>query len=152
MSELAYAEITPRDPRVKCERPACGKLLPPGIDLYILHDNKDSSNGFGVCPDCKLHYENKGAGIVFKKNGNRNFNIVSCTGEFFVVRNYSSSILIGRQTLAHRDSKVALLRLIFHWKLTASLGLPPQNPNAVRQIYQDVARANRGGSTRPLSC
>ncbi|KAJ7853399.1 hypothetical protein B0H13DRAFT_1904126 [Mycena leptocephala] len=102
MSELAYAEITPRDPRVKCERPACGKLLPPGIDLYILHDNKDSSNGFGVCPDCKLHYENKGAGIVFKKNGNRNFNIVSCTG------------------------------------------LPPQNPNAVRQIYQDVARANRG--------
>lgn len=82
MSELAYADLTPRNPRVKCERPACGKLLPPGIDLYILHDNTNSSNGFGVCPDCKLYYENKGAGIVLKKKGNRNFNIVSRTGEF----------------------------------------------------------------------
>jgi hypothetical protein len=82
MSELAYAELTPRNPRVKCEWPACGKVLPPGIDLYILHDNHDSSNGFGVCPDCKLYYEGKGAGIVIKKKGNRNLNIVSRTGEF----------------------------------------------------------------------
>jgi hypothetical protein len=82
MSEFAYADLTPRNPRIKCERPACGKLLPPGVELYILHDNKDSSNGFGVCPECKVHYERKGAGIVVQKNGCHNFNVVSRTGEY----------------------------------------------------------------------
>ncbi|KAF7349119.1 hypothetical protein MVEN_01434100 [Mycena venus] len=48
MSEFAYADLTPQNPQIKCERPACRKLLPPGVELYILHDNKDSSNGFGA--------------------------------------------------------------------------------------------------------
>lgn len=79
-----YADLTPRvSLPVRCERPTCGKLLPPGVELYMLHDSKNSSEGFGVCPDCKTYYENKGSGIVHKRKGKNNLHLVSRTGEFF---------------------------------------------------------------------
>ncbi|KAJ6534300.1 hypothetical protein B0H19DRAFT_1272016 [Mycena capillaripes] len=59
-----YASITPQgQTQRRCERPSCGKLLPQGVELYVLHDKKGTSAGFGVCPDCKIYYENKGSGI-----------------------------------------------------------------------------------------
>ncbi|KAJ7347697.1 hypothetical protein DFH08DRAFT_808478 [Mycena albidolilacea] len=74
---FGFADLTPRPSsrRVHCDRPACKKPLPPGVELYMLYDNKDSSEGFGVCPDCKKYYDNKGQGIVQLKKGDHNIRV-----------------------------------------------------------------------------
>jgi hypothetical protein len=50
----------------------------------MLYDNKDSSEGFGVCPDCKKYYDNKGQGIVQLKKGDHDIHVVSRTGELIL--------------------------------------------------------------------
>ncbi|KAF8215520.1 hypothetical protein K438DRAFT_2104673 [Mycena galopus ATCC 62051] len=76
-----YADLTPRHSSrvIKCQRPTCGKPLPAGVNLFMLHDTKGSSEGFGVCPDCKLYYERKHGGIVCEQRGDDAVNVVSRT-------------------------------------------------------------------------
>ncbi|KAJ7084176.1 hypothetical protein C8R43DRAFT_1174965 [Mycena crocata] len=54
-----YASITPGNLPKRCERPGCFNTAPPGVDLHNVHDRKDPSRGYGVCPDCKAYYDNK---------------------------------------------------------------------------------------------
>ncbi|KAK6996290.1 hypothetical protein R3P38DRAFT_2800002 [Favolaschia claudopus] len=112
----AYADLMPYEPsRHRCQRPSCNKLLPPGVELYMLHDKQHTADGFGVCPDCKEHYENKGSGIVHKKrtDTNKTVRMVSRTEA-------------GPSQRQGRDPA-------------------PLSSGSVAQIQQANAHANRGG-------
>ncbi|KAJ7835609.1 hypothetical protein B0H13DRAFT_2359388 [Mycena leptocephala] len=150
MSEFAYADLTPRNPRIKCERPACGKLLPPGVELYILHDKKDSSNDFGVCPECKTHYERKGAGIVVQKNGRHNFNVVSRTEagpsrqqSGFIASHLKTPMLFAKYVKMSPERIAAVSMAMFnHWVHTRDI--PLANPPGHHLCPRDQEELHHG--------
>ncbi|KAK7041227.1 hypothetical protein R3P38DRAFT_3179849 [Favolaschia claudopus] len=119
----AYADLTPYEPsRLRCQRPSCNKVLPPGISLYMLHDKQHTSDGFGVCPDCRIHYDNKGSGIVHKKRADN-----------------SESVRLVSRTEAGTSRQ-------------QGRHPAPLSSSAIAHIQKATAQANRGGraSAEPL--
>lgn len=78
-----FASITPRVSQIKCERPSCGKILPPGVQLYVLHDKKSTSQGFGVCPECRAYYDRKPGGII-ERSKSKTKQLVQRTGKYIL--------------------------------------------------------------------
>ncbi|KAK7016697.1 hypothetical protein R3P38DRAFT_3202984 [Favolaschia claudopus] len=102
-----------------------GKLFPlmelqptSRFRLYVPY----TSDGFGVCPDCKIHYDNKGSGIVHKKRADTNESVR------LVSRTEAGT---SRQQGRHPA---------------------PLSSSAIAHIQKATAQANRGGraSAEPL--
>ncbi|KAK7037142.1 hypothetical protein R3P38DRAFT_3183257 [Favolaschia claudopus] len=128
----AYADLTPYEPsRHRCQRPSCNKLLPPGVELYMLHDKQHTADGFGVCPDCKEHYENKGSGIAHKKR----------TDTDKTVRMVSRTEAGPSQ----RQGKAISSTCKSYVYVSRGRHPAPLSSGSVAQIQQANAHANRGG-------
>lgn len=73
-----FASITPGTFSVKCGRPKCPQPdLPPGTELYVIHDKNNPSLGLSVCHNCKLYYDNRGSGITAHRKDDRTGRVTS---------------------------------------------------------------------------